>query len=84
MAYLPDRAVLRTACPNPKVVKAACRKAHKLNDAAISSLAHQLRAARHSYFKSVEAARKQFWASIKGLPGEKHVKADTPIPVPST
>jgi len=77
-----DRAFVRSACPNPKVVHAACRKAHRLDDAAILSLLHQLHAARHSYFKSIEAARKHFWAAIHTIRGEKHIKADKPITVP--
>jgi len=77
-----DRAAVRAACPNPKVVRAACRKAHKLDDAAIVSILHQLHAARHAYYKSVEAARRQFWAAIKSLPHEHHAKADLPITVP--
>jgi hypothetical protein len=78
-----DRAALKAACPTPKDVKAICRKAHKADDAAIVSLLHQLRAARHSYYRSIESARKQFWAEIKSLRGEKHIKADKPIQVPS-
>jgi hypothetical protein len=81
-ALAADRALLRAACPNPKVVHAACRKAHRVDDAAIVVLLHQRHAARHSYYKSVEAARKQFWAQVRALRGEHHVKADTPIAVP--
>jgi hypothetical protein len=81
-ALAADRASLRAACPNPKVVHAACRKAHRLDDKAIVSLLHQRQAARHSYYKAIEAARAQFWAQIHLIRGEHHVKADTPIPVP--
>ena len=42
---LADRTAVKAACPNPKVVQGACAKAHMLNDAAIASLRHQLRAA---------------------------------------
>ena len=77
-----EKAAVHAACPDPKVVKAACRKVHRADDAAILSMARQLRAARHSYFKGIESARKTFWTAIKSLPGEKHIKVDKPIFVP--
>jgi hypothetical protein len=79
-----DRAAVHAACPNPKAKPqvTACVQAHKANDAAIHTLAAQLRLASHTYFASVEGARRTFWAAIHALPGAKHVKADLPIPVP--
>jgi hypothetical protein len=78
------RAAVKAACPTTtKPVAGACMLAHRSNDASIHSLAKALHIAQHSYFSTVEAARLTFWKEIKSLPGEKHIKADTPIPVPS-
>jgi hypothetical protein len=79
-----DLAAVHSACPDPKakVQRVACIRAHHANDAAIKSLRAQLHSANRTYWKSVESARHTFWSAVKSLRGEKHVRADKPIPVP--
>ncbi len=78
------RAALHAACPNPnpKVLGHTCALAHHANDATIKTLVSERKLAFHTYFASIESARKAFWTAIKALPGEHRVKADTPIPIP--
>jgi len=77
-----DRTVVHAACPKPNVEPAACRLAHTQDDAAIAALRAQWKAAVHQYFGTLEAARKQFWTTIKALPVERRALADKPIAVP--
>jgi hypothetical protein len=79
-----DRAAIHSACPNPKEKpeRALCVTTRKADRATVKTLGAELRLAYHTYFKSVEAARMAFWAAIKALPGESHIHADKPIPVP--
>jgi hypothetical protein len=76
-----DRAAITTACPTPKDQAPPCQSTRATQDAAINALRHQrLLAVRH-YYKTIEASRAAFWKVFRGLPGEGHVHADTPIPV---
>jgi|GEM_PF-2504974 hypothetical protein len=77
-----DRAAVKAACPSPKVMPKGCTLAHRQNAPAIAALSAQWRAAVHGYFATIEAARTQFWTALKAFPGEHHVLADNPIPVP--
>jgi hypothetical protein len=77
------RTAVKTACPTPKDTAPGCMAAERANRASIHALAKALHASVRTYFASIEGARAVFWAAIKSLPGEHHVKTDTPIPVPS-
>jgi hypothetical protein len=78
-----DRAAVAAACPRPtaKALSRLCRRAHRLDDAAIVALSRLRVAAAHRYSLAVEAARMQFWHDVRRVPGERHVRADRPIPL---
>jgi hypothetical protein len=73
-----DRTSLAAACPKPAKTT-ACRTNRFKTGVAINVVRHQLIAAVHHYYRTIEANRRAFWAAIRALPGESHVHADPPV-----
>ena len=76
-----DAALIKAACPQSQVGKPACENARHSENAAISSLHAQGRAAARLYYKTIEANRHTFWHAIHLLLGASHLPADKPIKV---
>jgi hypothetical protein len=75
-----DRALIKAACPPAtKLLRPACTSARHTEQAAISVLRAELLAAVHGYYKTIEADRRAFWATIKALRPARHIAADKPI-----
>jgi hypothetical protein len=76
-----ERGATAAACPTPKHQPPACRSTRHRDGAAIDVLRRQMVNAARRYYTAIETARRRFWRAIRGLPGERHVRADAPIPV---
>jgi len=75
-----ERAAARAACPRVHPHVLGCSRARKQQHLMDLQLFQQHRAAALTYWHSVEAARRAFWAAIHALPGGHPLHADKPIP----
>jgi len=77
-----DKAAITAACPTPaSTTHTACVNARHTEGLAIKALHSQLLIAVHTYYKTVEADRRAFWAEIKAVRPLHHAAADKPIKV---
>ena len=79
-----DRSLITASCPAPTTpqTQPVCTRTTSTEKTAIKVLRSQQLAVIHTYFVTINANRHTFWTAVKALPGEAHVKADTPLPVP--
>jgi len=79
-----DHALVTASCPAPATpqTQRVCAKTTNTEKTAIKALHSELMVVMHTYFTTINANRHTFWTAIKALPGEAHVKTDTPLPVP--
>ena len=76
-----DAHAIALACPKPKDGAPVCVSTRHTQNAAIGVLRAQKLAAVHTYYKTVEADRKAFWAAIKVLRPARHLVPEKPIKV---
>jgi hypothetical protein len=76
-----ELADVTAACPKPSHQPPACFHTRARHDPAIGALTHQLAHAALQFFRTIDAGRHRFWIAVRELPGERHIKADNPIPI---
>jgi hypothetical protein len=74
------RAESQATCNAAGLHAAACRHARHRRVLAIDALERQRGELARAYFRAVEANRRLFWRSVRGLPGGRDVREDAPIP----
>ena len=82
-ALVANGVTLKTACPKPTTVRAVCRTTRRTVQVSNRKLFIQRFEIAFTYQKGLEAARLAFWTAIKALPGDKGLKADSTIPLPT-
>jgi hypothetical protein len=78
-AIAADRAAITTACPAPPAGRPACESTRRSQQLAITALQLQQVAAARVYYRTIETNRRRFWSAIRALPGERHLRGDSPI-----
>jgi hypothetical protein len=76
-----QRAAIRASCGGRHPHRAACRQLRHNERRTLSGLVAQRIAAVHGYFRTLEAARRNFWTAIHVLRGGRELREDRPIRV---
>jgi hypothetical protein len=78
-AIATDRAPLATVCAKSIEARPLCQQTRRQTRRAVAKLRLELFHATLRYYRTIEANRLAFWHAIRGLPGQSHVRADSPI-----
>jgi hypothetical protein len=74
-----ERAAITASCAGALAHKPSCAHARSKHVKALVQLARQRHQAVHTYYHSVEAARRAFWTAIRALPGGAALREDPPV-----